>query len=302
MQKSVVLIIGREEDPCCAYVRNKLAAQGKRALFLPEDKLFPGMKFDWIVDQGSDYGSVEFGEFRVEFDQIESVLARFYGVPFSADKFSTSDGQYVSAEWHAQVLAWMSAMPCKVVNRVSPELWYKTSLSISDIHAFLPCLKLPTPRMLTTTDTAAAKEFFDSCNRDVIYSPLTQLTPYPVQDDLTLEKISRLAGTLPLQLTERTHGERVDVFMIDGTALTFKDGAEYFTPLCAQVRADCRKIAEGLGLAFCRISITLDQSGEACYDRIERMPHLYDLHPDAIEKIATCLVESLTCTERGSSR
>ena len=57
----------------------------------------------------------------VRLDAVDGVLCRSYGL-FRPEDFDTPDGQYVSAEWHALLMAWMTSMRCPVVNRIRPEL------------------------------------------------------------------------------------------------------------------------------------------------------------------------------------
>src|SRR5215471_13395355 len=127
---SFTLIVGRDEDLCCDLVRKRLAALGREAVFLPEDRLFPGLEFIWELHDGNVRGAVGIGGRRGAFGQISAVLARFSGITTTAEEHKTKDGQYLNSEWHALVRGYVHSLPCPVVNRLRPELWYKTRLNV----------------------------------------------------------------------------------------------------------------------------------------------------------------------------
>src|SRR5215470_19542895 len=96
-----ILVIGRDEDLCCLLVRERLRASGREVLYLPEDRLFPGLDFAWQLDTTESCGRLGLGGHDGAFSDIDGVLARFYGIATSAEDFQTTDGQYLSSEWHA---------------------------------------------------------------------------------------------------------------------------------------------------------------------------------------------------------
>src|SRR5215510_3395816 len=134
------LVIGRDEDLCCQLVRQRLAKLGQQILYLPEDRLFPGFRFVWQLDNESSHGTVGFTAEDLQFDEIDGVLARFSGIATSAEEFQTKDGQYLSSEWHALIRGYLQNLACPVVNRLRPELWYKASLQVHELVALVPDL------------------------------------------------------------------------------------------------------------------------------------------------------------------
>ena len=113
-----VIILGHTNDTCCRLVRERLLLQGRRVLFLPEDQVLPGLGFAWEVQGRTLRGLLRFDGTEVAFGEIDSVLARSYGVPVSPEAYATADGRYVTSEWNAIVVAWTSGLACLVVNRV----------------------------------------------------------------------------------------------------------------------------------------------------------------------------------------
>jgi len=81
--------------------------------------------------------------------EISGVLNRGYGVPVTAGEYETSDGRYLTAEWNALTAAWLDLMPCTVVNRLRPELWYRPRLNVADLATLAPDLRDYLPQHLS---------------------------------------------------------------------------------------------------------------------------------------------------------
>src|SRR5438874_10542316 len=100
-----VLILGHSDDLCCHKVQERLLGRGCRVLYLPEDRILPGLDFVWEVQGTSLRGRVGYDGQQVELQAIDAVLGRSYGVPVSPETFATTDGRYVSSEWNALTMA-----------------------------------------------------------------------------------------------------------------------------------------------------------------------------------------------------
>ena len=74
------LIIGRDEDICCRLVHERLVGLGREVIYLPEDRLFPGLRVVWQLNNGKSQGRFGFTTQDVQFSDIDGVLARFYGI------------------------------------------------------------------------------------------------------------------------------------------------------------------------------------------------------------------------------
>jgi len=160
------LIIGRDHDLCCRLVRKFLLSHGHQIMYLQEDGLFPGLRFAWNLSMGESSGTLGVGTQTIGFDEIDGVLARFSGVATSPEDFATKDRQYhLSSEWHALMRGYIESLPCPVIHRCRPELWYKSLLSASELLAVVPHVKFRLPRTLATTAFEEATAFFDQCRR-----------------------------------------------------------------------------------------------------------------------------------------
>src|SRR5262249_4669005 len=125
-----ILILGRPEDRCCQLVQKRLCSAGRDVWFLPEDTLLPDLRFSRAPLSGGisqriqpgereseereakslqsaclKNGVIEYRGRRQRFTDIDGVLCRFYGIPIQPEDYGTPNGQYVSAEWNALLMA-----------------------------------------------------------------------------------------------------------------------------------------------------------------------------------------------------
>jgi hypothetical protein len=292
-----LMIIGREEDLCCGLVRKQLEQRGRDVLWLPEDRLFPGLDFVWKVWETGVDGFARYAGHEARFEALDSVLARFYGIAVSPETYATKDGQYLCSEWHALTMAWLSALPCPVINRLKPELWYKPKLNTPSLLALVPDSPFRSPRTLITTCFEDCQAFYARCDRRVKYTPLTQTLSYPLENADDLARLEKLIGTLPIQLMEIREGDRVEAFVVGSKALFIGEDGKRFADVPGTIEAGCRNLARRLGLAFCQISLTLN-GGKAWCLGADRFPEFYPLRPEIREEIAGELVELMLNGQR----
>ena len=300
----VILILGQAEDLCCQMVGERLTQAGRDVLFLPEDRLLPQMALAWTVQD--DTGRLRIEDRDVSFSEVEGVLYRFYGIPLSAEDYGTTDGPYICSEWNALWMAWLNAprevLACPVVNRLRPDLWYKTSLNIPALTALMPDLPFARPRTLVTTSADAARAFHRGLAGPAAYTALSGSSSYPIRDEEDLEKLTALNGTLPLHLTEEVPGQRYEAFVAGGTVtLVGPDGALCSPPPPA-LADRCARVGTHLGLAFFQLSLTEGAGGDWYCLGLDRMPQLYACGSDAQAEIVERLAALLTTPQGQAGR
>jgi hypothetical protein len=293
-----ILILGQSGDTCCRQVHERLAGRGRQVLFLPEDRVLPGLDFVWEVQGRTLRGRVRYEGRRAEFGEIGGVLARSYGIPVSPEIFATTDGRYVCSEWNALVMAWLASLPCPVVNRLRPELWYRASLNAPGLVALVPGTRFKRPRTMVTTRIDDARDFHRRCGGQVRYVPLTQPISYRI-DEEGIEKLESLSGAVPFHLIEVVEGERVEAFVVgDRVVLAAADGSVNREPR-GRVADDCREVARTLGLAFCRLALVSPAGCDWYCLGVERTPQLYDCGQDAQDLVVEDLADLLTSGGEG---
>jgi prepilin-type processing-associated H-X9-DG protein len=295
MPDGTILIVGRQEDACCRLVDEALRERRSRVLFLPEDELLPGLQFSWRPSGKGGVGHLAFADGHVPLDSVDGVLCRSYGIVRVPD-FSTPDGQYVSAEWNALLMAWLSALPCPaVINRLRPDLWYKVRLNVPDLLALAPNLCFKLPRARVTTRAEEARTFCQSIGGPVRFSPLTQPARYRIASAEDRRKLEALAGTLPLYLMEWIDGAGVEAIVVGHEVFLFDQTGALASRPTGRVHSWCVETATALGLAFCQLSLVESGAGWYCLG-LDRMPQLDLTAPAAQTAIAAELATLLANT------
>jgi hypothetical protein len=290
-----ILILGRTEDPCCRLVHDQLLAAGRDAWLLPEDQLLPGLGFEWRPSSARQQGSICYSGRQIDFADIHGILSRAWSVPVSAQDFETADGRYICAEWNALLMAWLHGMPCVVINRIRPELWYKAQLNVADLASLLPRMPLTLPRSFVTTDIDDANEFCRSVPGAVRYSPLTQSSKYRIQTETDREQLAVLVGSLPLHLTQWVEGRAVDAFVVRSEVLFVDQDGRISDGFSGSVASHCVEVADALGLAFCKLSLVAGADGDWYCFGVDRTPQLYQCATETQIDVARALVRAL-CT------
>ncbi len=285
---SSTLILGREEDPCCRLVRDRLAASGRDVILLAEDRLFPGLDLSWEMAGGKSHGLLGGGKQIISFSEIDAVLARCSGIATSAEDFATTDGQYLSSEWHGLLRGFLEALTCPVINRPRPELWYKTRLSVPELISLAPGVKFRLPATMITTRIEDARAFFRACGNSIRYSPLTMPSNYPIETDEHLGKLESLLKFMPLFLSEVIPGDAVDAFVV-GTRVVF-DPPVGGAPAVADL---CLDIGRQLGLAFFSLQLIKTAPGEWYCFGVDCMPYLIQCADDVRHVVAAHLADAL---------
>jgi hypothetical protein len=281
------LIIGRDHDLCCRLVKESLLSRGRQIMYLQEERLFPGLRFAWELRMGDSSGKLGLDAQTVGFDEIDGVLARFSGLATSPEDFATKDGQYLNSEWHALMRGYIESLPCPVINRPGPELWYKSFLRGSELLSIVPDLKFRLPRTLVTTAFDDALAFFDQCGRRMCYSPLTTRSNYFISTEEGLRKLEPLSRVLPLHLSEVISGDPVDAYVV-GQRIVF-DGASH-----TSAEASCAEAAAALRLSFCHWRLARTAEDEWYCLSLDCTPNLFDCTVETRDTIIGYLIGILS--------
>jgi hypothetical protein len=269
-------------------------AMGCEVWFFREDQLFPDLEFTWIPSSTCLQGVIDYKGGRTSFADIGGVFSRFSGIPVGPEDFNTRDGQYISAEWNALLLAWLHQLACTVVNRLRPELWYKPHLNVPDLISLVPGLHFRLPRALVASATDDARAFCRSVSGGVRYSPLTQPARYQIQTEADIENLAALEGSLPLYLTEWVAGKALDAFVIDREVVLVQADGKIANVPSTEVDIYCTQIGESLGLGFYRLPLVITSDGDWYCFGLDRVPHLYGCALEAQTRIARCLANILS--------
>ena len=202
--RRVHLLLGDPRDSCCAGVHARLVERGF-AVQVVDSPLTPPGRFAWRLD---DDGVTSRLELDAEPLEVGGVLVR--GIPYlDPTGWAPADHAYMQAELLAATLAWLTTLPCPVVNRPSADTWYRGSGALLAWRPLVRRCGLPGPEQLVTNDPAAARSFgrrlADAGRFGAVYTPLTSSSGYMVADDDTWQGLAELQDRSPVCLTE-PHG------------------------------------------------------------------------------------------------
>jgi hypothetical protein len=285
-EEKYFLIIGKQADPCCGLVAEYARSNAHRVLLLPESDLFPGLGFSW---QPPSMGTITWNDVRLRFSEIAGVLYRGDGTPVTPDEYQTSDGRYLTAEWNALTMAWLDRMPCPVVNRLKPELWYRPRLNVADLATLAPGLREFLPPTLVTTERDEIRRFWAMHAGDIFYTPLTSCAEYPVRTAEDLDSLETLCGALPLQLIKLEEGARLNCFVIADDAVYLGNDGVIVQPPSGDLTLHCVAVGKALGILFYKLSLVEKPRGGWYCIGLDRLPSLNFCSPAARQRIASDL-------------
>jgi hypothetical protein len=282
-EKKSFLIIGKQADPCCGLVAEYIQSNAHRVLLLPESDLFPRLGFSWMPPSG---GTITWNDVQLSLSEIAGVLYRGDGRPVTSDEYQTSEGRYLTAEWNALTMAWLDRMPCPVVNRLKPELWYRPRLNVADLATVAPSLRELLPPMLVTTQRDEIRRFWAAHPGDMFYTPLTSCAEYPVRNDADLDSMETLCGALPVQLIKLEERARLNCFVTaDDVVFLGNDGA-IAQPPSSDLTLRCIAAGKALGILFYKLSLVARPRGGWYCIGLDRLPSLNFCSSAARQQIA----------------
>jgi hypothetical protein len=125
----LVLLINCASDPLCVDLLKGLTERG-HSVRAVEDPYRNPAKISWRFDTDRSSTSCRLGTAETDSEvEISAVFVRKR--PFVQSQGWTFDeATYVHAEKDAALLGWISGLPCPVINRYTPELWFGPAESL----------------------------------------------------------------------------------------------------------------------------------------------------------------------------
>lgn len=281
------LLLGRLDDSCCAGVLARLLEQGL-PVRLVADPLAPPARLAWRLDDtGLDSRLALDGRSP---ESISGVLVRDVGWLDPAG-WEPDDHAYMQTESRAALLAWLTGLPCPVINRASAALWYRSRLPLLAWRPLLHRAGLPTPEILLTNDPDETLNFVQRLEAEgvggAVCTTLTAdgtwlVTPSHATGLGALQKLAPVCLVEPHGPTRSACvvGDRI---VWDGTP-----SSEY-----AALEPHFLRLAEIAGLAFLEVAAAPVRRGPAVVlvDPLVRLEHF---RTPARERILDALLSLLT--------
>jgi hypothetical protein len=285
------LLLGDTDDLCCRSVHEVLSERGY-ATHVVANPLSEPSRFSWWLDSDQ---TVSFlacdGQTGVRDDEITGVLVLDTG-RIDPDGWHPNDLSYVHAETHAALLGWLWSLPCPVVNRYPPAVWYRPQAPLLSWHGLLQRSGLPTLETLVTSVEDEARAFGERVAADgaggAVYGPLTSGVRYLVASADDWGGLAALQRVTPVSLSA-PHGETRLVCVIGDRVVWNRPPSPEESGLEQSLCA----FAQAAGLAFVEVGLAPTRTG-LCVVTVETRPRLERFGDAAREEIVAGLVQLLT--------
>ena len=287
------LVFGSPHDPCCAGVLSRLHASGRAARVIENPVASPA-RCTWRLDGPTPESQWAFGTDSAA--DIEGVLVRG-GAWIDPAGWQPDDFTYMQAETHAALLAWLSSLPCPVVNRPTAASWYRPQLPLAAWRPALHRAGLDTPATLVTNRPESIYAFRDRLATDgvegAVYAPLTSESQYLVGTNVEWTGLAALAPRAPICLTY-PHGHTDLTCVVGDVVVWNSDPPEDASAL----ELSFRRFAREAGLVFVEVAIAPTAHGPTIVS-IEPHPQIDRFTICAQELIIAALTRELTSASNG---
>ena len=194
------LIIGNERESCAHAVKAALQRLG-HTVVVDSDPFGSTGRLRWRFDTVS--SSIEYGVARATQDierTLQGVFVRHYTGLQQIAGWTDHDLSYMRSEGMAALLAWLHALDCTVVGRLSDDGWYRPRRPLPEWVSVLAACGLPTPRVVMTNVADAERHEREWSGR-ATYQPLTSPRSYSIGGGGWSE-LAKIMLHVPVCLTE----------------------------------------------------------------------------------------------------
>jgi hypothetical protein len=235
---------------------NELLTTQDQSVLIISNPLLDPCSFDWRLTNGESKSRLLWNGITVFDHEIESVFVRTFGW-IDPTGWQKDDLAYMQSETHAALLAWLSSLSCPVVNRYSPDIWYRPKPPLLFWQPLLRRSGLRIIETLITNEPEEANNFRQQLNSSgiagAVYNSLTNELSYLVTEEEEWNGIKRMQERSPVCITH-PHGEPVFVCVV-GDEMIWNDGSP---TNMRSVGPFLAAFAKNAGLTFVELALTTD--------------------------------------------
>ena len=285
------LVIGHDSDPLSQGVATALRDHGHEVALTPEPLSAAGT-FTWALETHRSESQIRgLSGHGIPSDELQGVLVRALGGPLTRDGWAAEDFAYVQAEVHALLLAWLWSLPCRVVNRMSADLWFRPQRAYPEWHPLLVRCGLPAPAAQITNLLDAARTFAAASDGVMTYAPLTSAARYPVATDHDWEELGKVMAVVPVCLVEPC-SDAAHYACLIGNEVVWDGRADPGAAEREVFQHGLRRLAAMLRLDFVQIEVRAGHTGLCCTG-VDFYPHLASYAPQRQEALIAGVVAVL---------
>jgi hypothetical protein len=229
---------------------------------------------------------------RVTDCELDAVFVRGPGW-IDQQGWDPDDLAYAQTENMAAMLGWLWDLPCYVLNRQSPLVWYRSQAPLLAWGPLLLRAGLRTPRTLLTNRPEEARAFRDqSAAKTLIYAPLTSSARYPLTSADDWNGMDAMMRHSPVCLTE-PHGA-VHLACVVGQTVLWEEGL----PSCGLARLEpaLLRFARAAGLDLVELALAETSSG-LCVVAVDPSPRMEHFQKSTFDAVCTEIAGLLVGTD-----
>ena len=308
MSDGTILVCGGLADKVTELVCARLADCGYPYRLLDLAYYPRGYEIRLHWQGGSPRGFIAGPDWRLELDEIRSVFCRFLGLEGRAPwpDLTVEQAQSLYAEGDCGLVALFESLPCPVVNRVEGGMTNNSKpLQALQVRR----CGLRTPPTLVTNDPAAARQFYEEHNGEVIYKSLSGVRS--IVRRLGPEQLERLPllrnGPAQFQafipgdnVRVHTVGEQLFATLLASEAVDYRyarqeghDTKMQATTLPPEIAAACHRLARDTDLLLAGIDLKVTPAGEYYCFEINPVPGFLYYEHGGGQPISAALAELL---------
>jgi hypothetical protein len=285
------LLLGDSRDPCCLCVRDALETRNQKARLLANPFVYPA-RFSWNLDSNQSATLLALdAETALTDDDISGVFVRSAGWIDPAG-WDPPDLAYMQTETQAALLGWLWSLPCPVINRYSPSIWYRPRAPLLSWHRLLRRCGLPTLETLITNIEQEMLAFrhrlAETETLGAILGPLTSEARYMIASEEDWRGLAGLQQVAPVILTV-PHEETYAACVVRERVVW--DGAA--PPPMVRLEPELRQFAALSGLDLVELVLAPTRHGVSVIG-VETTPHFERYGADAQQHIVEAIVSILT--------
>ena len=288
------LLLGDPQDLCCQGVRFLLERGGYRVQ-LSANPLAAPWRFSWRLDNEGSISQLALqGEPAEAGSAIDGVLVRNAGWIDPAG-WQPDDLAYMQMESRAALLAWLWSLPCPVINRYPPEIWYQPQRPVLAWQSLLDRCGLPTAECVLTNDEQEARLFGQRLARRMapgaVYGALTSQRRYLLSGEEDWAGLLAMQRYAPVYLSD-PHGAVRAACVVEENVVWKGQPS----PELSRLEGAMVSLAAAAGLAFVELSFATTSTG-LCVVDVQPTPLLENYAPSERQKIVELLANLLTAKD-----
>jgi hypothetical protein len=293
----MVVILGQPSDLCASLTYQYLRRSGTTVALIDTSHLNTTLRLSWPPEGSTQGGFLLLHDSRVALAALSGVLARVPTVLPCGPEVSAEDRPYITTELNAALLAFLNALPCRVVNRPTPgvarrsvALRVQRSDQIAEAGFKLPAL------LMTSSYESAARFLERYDQRALVAHPSGRTGWRWIAGEEGAGLLRALLGRGPLYVQELPPGQWLQVTIVGDQVFGATGGIRLLgekpdmprlqaVALPSSIQESCRRLARALDLELAQLQLAQNEQGELyCLD-ISPWPELEQYEAALQEKI-----------------